>query len=76
MDPDPGGPKTCGPGGSGSGFGSGILLEGIGKGKIGIDLMMTDNQKDGDIYTNRRLLMLDIWKSLSDRNMCLEKKKF
>ncbi len=23
MDPDPGGPKTCGSGGSGSGFGSG-----------------------------------------------------
>jgi hypothetical protein len=26
MDPDPGGPKTCGSGGSGSGFGSGTLL--------------------------------------------------
>ncbi len=31
MDPDPGSPKTCGPGGSGSGFGSGYatLLIGI-----------------------------------------------
>ena len=26
MDPDPGGPKTCGSGGSGSGFGSGTLV--------------------------------------------------
>jgi hypothetical protein len=25
VDPDPGGPKTCGSGGSGSGFGSGTL---------------------------------------------------
>jgi hypothetical protein len=31
MDPDPGGPKTCGSGGSGSGFGSGsaTLLRGF-----------------------------------------------
>ncbi len=49
MDPDPEGPKTCESGESGSGFGSGTLLEGIGKEKIGIDHMMTDNQKDGDI---------------------------
>ncbi len=27
MDPDPGGPKTCGSGGSGSGLGSGTLLK-------------------------------------------------
>jgi hypothetical protein len=27
MDPDPGDPKTCGSGGSGSGFGSATLVE-------------------------------------------------
>ncbi len=30
MDPDPGGPKTCGSGGSGSEFGSGTLLQAYG----------------------------------------------
>ncbi len=34
MDPDPGGPKTCGSGGSGSGFGSGRVGLAVGQEEV------------------------------------------